>query len=953
MASERSWSGTFRGCVQAALDAPELTPATVRGCLEVARTCDPTDPEQVQTALIELMRLAERTWPELGRDTAEEPILLAMNITLAVYVETGDPRCIVELAESFQRRGHQQYAIVMYEKAVGIPAPSRPEVRPTPVAVMQNNLGNALRQVGRLNQAEAALCASLDAIDQDSPEVADLLSAILNNLALVHISRKDSQRARDALIESLKAAERAGTDPIQQAITLDNLAQTEITLGRQSGPLKLQDGYVNGTAAEHFHRAEEYLSDAQEALAKGLPQTSDDYVTSLINSAEIDVEWERNEAAAAVCREAMEIVDGGGVSRANVAILQSLRGKVLLAGGNPTEAVALLRPLLDDATEMAEHDVPPRLLTTAMCAAALLGDRELTEQTGRMLTAVDDQTLNTLLHDAPESVAQRVFFEYGDRAQLVVGHCLHVTPGPVVPAWVYEVVLNRKGVLAERQGSAWLRARAANPHVQAQLEKVKALRTEVSRVDLDAGHGGAIQSARRAYSEALSRLEVAERQLHEQLGDAELGLSPASLEEIQERIDEDTLLLDFSYAQGPDRQRHYVMFLISGEGPAQVRDLGEVGIVDRRITELTDLVGTKPSNSADREQRASAIRQLAAKALELDMPLPKRLLLAPTGLWGRVPFGLLLDSEGVPLIERHEIGVLPSARWLLKDNPEPTHPGPPLVIGDPDFDLDLDFDAEIPFFLSIRESRLPHAAKEVRDVARLLGVKPLHGPDATRAALLSVQSPRILHVASHGGFLDAIGSLAEKKEPHYTTLENVEGLVLTEEHDISEFAPANDVSGTELHERRVEWLESIGPTGQLSRSTVLLAGFNRWVAGAPTTEDVGTGIVSAGEFALLDLSDTALVVLSACETGVGAVDYADGSLMGLRAAGLAAGADCCITSLWKVDDARTADLMSGLYQRLPKAASPSEALRLAQLDLCRNDPDPYFWAGWVAEGGFV
>lgn len=70
----------------------------------------------------------------------------------------------------------------------------------------------------------------------------------------------------------------------------------------------------------------------------------------------------------------------------------------------------------------------------------------------------DATTCPTEIAFRPEASAQDGSVRDHERAQLVVGHCLHVTPGPVIPAWVYEVVLNRKGVLAERQGSAWLRA---------------------------------------------------------------------------------------------------------------------------------------------------------------------------------------------------------------------------------------------------------------------------------------------------------------------------------------------------------------------------------------------------------------------------------------------------------------------------------------------------------------
>jgi CHAT domain-containing protein len=92
------------------------------------------------------------------------------------------------------------------------------------------------------------------------------------------------------------------------------------------------------------------------------------------------------------------------------------------------------------------------------------------------------------------------------------------------------------------------------------------------------------------------------------------------------------------------------------------------------------------------------------------------------------------------------------------------------------------------------------------------------------------------------------------------------------------------------------------------------------------------------------------VVLSACSSGAGAVDYSDGSLLGLRTAALAAGAAGCVSTLWEVPDASTAQLMQAFY-RFRLAGDPSaRALRQATLELRAQHSDPFFWAPWVYEG---
>ncbi|MBN9120386.1 MAG: CHAT domain-containing protein [Planctomycetes bacterium] len=108
------------------------------------------------------------------------------------------------------------------------------------------------------------------------------------------------------------------------------------------------------------------------------------------------------------------------------------------------------------------------------------------------------------------------------------------------------------------------------------------------------------------------------------------------------------------------------------------------------------------------------------------------------------------------------------------------------------------------------------------------------------------------------------------------------------------------------------------------------------LAGANDPKAPGRGIVTGESLIDLDLSGLELVVLSACETGIG--DVADGQgTFGLQRAFHYAGATNVIASLWKVPDAPTAALMALFYQNLwNRNLGPMEALRQAQLELYKN-----------------
>jgi CHAT domain-containing protein len=116
------------------------------------------------------------------------------------------------------------------------------------------------------------------------------------------------------------------------------------------------------------------------------------------------------------------------------------------------------------------------------------------------------------------------------------------------------------------------------------------------------------------------------------------------------------------------------------------------------------------------------------------------------------------------------------------------------------------------------------------------------------------------------------------------------------------------------------------------------------------------GLLTAEEVSWLDLSGVELVVLSACETGLGRAQSGEG-LIGLRRAFRTAGAKTVISSLWSVQDESTARLMESFYRNLWDAGMDRiEALRQAQLSMLRRhreqhgDPLPATWGAFVLSG---
>ncbi|MFZ1516101.1 MAG: CHAT domain-containing protein, partial [Saprospiraceae bacterium] len=173
-------------------------------------------------------------------------------------------------------------------------------------------------------------------------------------------------------------------------------------------------------------------------------------------------------------------------------------------------------------------------------------------------------------------------------------------------------------------------------------------------------------------------------------------------------------------------------------------------------------------------------------------------------------------------------------------------------------------------------------------------------------------SPRILHIATHGYFFPDPKSTAKR-----TGLNGEQESVFK----ISDHP--------------------------MLRSGLIMAGGNVAWQGKQTLEGKEDGILTAYEISQMNLSNTELVVLSACETGLGELQGNEG-VYGLQRAFKIAGAKYLIMSLWQVPDKQTSLLMTTFYKKwLEDKMSIPDAFHAAQKELRDIGLDPYQWAGFV------
>ena len=382
----------------------------------------------------------------------------------------------------------------------------------------------------------------------------------------------------------------------------------------------------------------------------------------------------------------------------------------------------------------------------------------------------------------------------------------------------------------------------------------------------------------------------------------------------------------------PWRGVRYAAMLLRGGGAPHWFDLGDAGVIDGAVDDLRALL-CNPDSDTDAAHAAAAhvYRQLVAPFERL-LARVTLLLVAPDGALNLLPFGVLGVLDSPMLAERCVVCHLTSGRELLRPA-LPSTPGAVVqVVVDADFDADdlpglpgvpaAQPDGGLPLVPIQRAPQLgtlPRTRDEAQLIEALLPrCRVLAGAQASVAALKWITQPALLHIATHGWFrpVEATPPLLKN---HWLQLGD-ESLLLGR---TAASAQANPM----LH------------------AGLALAGANRSAPG------LTRGFVTAAELAALDLRGTELVVLSACDTGLGAI-APGGEFAGLRRAFSMAGAAAQVISLWSVDDDATAALMQSFYRHLLAGAGRADALQRAQREVRRRPrwAHPSAWAAFVCWG---
>ncbi len=540
---------------------------------------------------------------------------------------------------------------------------------------------------------------------------------------------------------------------------------------------------------------------------------------------------------------------------------------------------------------------------------------------------------------------------------------------PELAGQMYDVLLEEKGLIASSSASMRAAVEASgDPQALAMLDKLSSDRAQMAALMQSTAGDPANRMAQ------INQLGDEANTLEQTLMKRSAALNrqraqnAATWQQVQKALKPGESAVEvtrFPYDEGfgPAADLVYVALIITPEGKepelivlgtAKQLEAGPMlayraGVGQSRGVEAVE----QPAAPGQQASVANTSAAYAAfwKPLEPALGGARRVYVSPDGVLNTIPMGLMADSDGKLLMEKIQLRIVNSTRDLLLPVRAPGARSA-LLVGNPKFDLtaaqqraalaELKSGANAGT-TSQHADPAPGTPANAVQVASRAGelkggdLKPLPGTQveldtigkllktsgwqateytgdlALKDAVTRARSPRVVHIATHGFFLSdeelKANAAAQGKTPN-----------LNED--------------------------------PMLRSGLFFAGADRVRAAAAPEAGLDDGVLTAYEASQLNLEGTELVVLSACETGLGQQSNSEG-VFGLRRGLEEAGADAVLMSMWSVPDKETQELMALFYQKWLGGLDKPEALRQAQLQeretvRRRYGKDlPYYWGAFV------
>jgi len=828
-----------------------------------------------------------------------------------------------------------------------------------------NNLASLYQLTGRFREAEPLFLELLEVREQSQGREHPRTLQSLANLAGLYKAEGRYGEAEPLILRALEASERVlGSEHPTTLTQRHNLAGLYTRQGRNQQALVLYQQVLEVSArilgADHpltltvvnnlgslYRRlgsdtdAEALLRRALAARERTLGDEHPDTLTSSNNLATLYLAQGRTSEAESLLQRVARVSErvlgrvhpDTAVTWNNLAKVHASQGRFKVAERLLLKALAVRERVLGD-----KH---PHTLGVRENLVALYLRQGQTVQALEQLRLTEvglRHWVETELANTLSQSTRRQLLQTRSQFQSIVFSLALRWPTTVHRDYAIDVLLRWKGVALEQEVRAVKLAWSnAETEVRQRMSALRGVRAELSFVANRVVSGTAARADReQRLAGLLARLNVLERELRRLTTGS--GTATAALDVDAERLRsvmparsalvELRLFRRFDFQAGKPGDLHLLALLLPGgdqDAPApRLRDLGSWEALESEWRAVQAEVIGRDTKIESRGSHLKGLYQALFGVWDRDLATYTELFFAPDGALQMTALSALRLPDGRYWVERQQLHRLATGRELLV--PPASRPGQGLIaFGGIDYD---NHPAQEPMprprtlerGLPVAPTRIgiptPNSSgfrslkatgAEATAVTRLFrdaGWGPattVLGSDAGEARLKALQHvPRVLHLATHGFFL----------------------------------APRDD-----------------GIERPLTRSGLALAGANPGVNGG-LSQNGEDGILYALEVSGLDLRGTELVTLSACDTGKGEVDLAEG-VYGLVRAFRIAGAQQVLMTLWQVNDDLAQAFMIHFYRDWfsHPGSHPSEALRRTQLAFLNSDDarrrQPRHWAQYV------
>lgn len=847
-----------------------------------------------------------------------ENVAISLNNLASLY----DTQAKYTLAEPLYQR-----ALKIWRNVLGIDHPN--------VATALNNLADLYGDIGQLDKALDYYQKAYEIRKKYFPDNSFEIAESKNNLATTYFQLGQFSKAERLFEESKKTFEEIlGKNHLIVATILNNLAH-----------IYQKDERINQVESLYF----QLLDIRINALGKDHPEvatTRNNFGVFYFDQGKLDKAEQQYQHSLTIRKQVFQ-QDHPDIAQSlnNLAELYKLQGLYEKAESLSRESLEILKKTLGE-----DHPLVATNLFNIAISLWGQGKQNQIEQAVELFKRANQirtHHLDILLTQGSEHEKHKYLATIQSDPDAIISLHQATTKADAVSQkasyLAMSIILQRKGrildIMSTSMKTLRKRMNAEDAVLLDQLSRVNRERSQLYNTVLQS------KITQEQYLNRKEQLEQQSKDIENKISkhSAEYFIQnqPISVEIVQQNLPENTALIEYVryYPFDPiakDSQQkkwgsaRYIAYILKSSGKPIAVDLGEASKIENEIKQFRRTLAN-PNTKATLHLFSHDLEALIIQPIREYLEEIQTVLISPDAALNLIPFAALMDESNRYLLEDYHITYLSSGRDILRiteqNNIHITGQTNPAIFADIDYGpkynrprnestkhvksnvLRTDFG-------QMNFGSLPGTKDEAEAINQIIPtVRTFTGLEATESALKKLDSPQLLHLATHGFFLS-----------------NPNEVLLSSQTDITEFNKQNNILLEE---------------NPLLRSGIILAQANQNGSG---DED---GILSALEVTGLDLWGTQLVVLSACDTGIGEIPNGKG-VFGLRRALVIAGSETQVMSLWKVNDLATQELMVYYYTGLVDGKGRSEAMRQAQLLLLKhkNFAHPYYWASFIVSGNW-